>query len=382
MQINEVLNRDFLRRYSFAAGVVGLVLAMTGVILLKDLVGLAFGGGQGASAGGGAAPSAGLQAQNHPGGGGGQTQGVPQGGGGPGGPPLVEVTEVGPSQFFDAVQALGTAQARESITVTSKVSDVIRSIRFDSGDKVKKGQVLVELSNIEQLADLNNARAQLAVDKSAYERYNELFEKGFAPKAKVEEAQAAQNRSKAQVDGMLSRISDRTIRAPFDGVVGLRTASPGMLATPGMQIATLDDTSVIKLDFDVAEAQLAKMKKNVPLVAKAAAFPDVEFTGHVNEVDSRVNPATRTVRVRALLPNPSGRLKPGMLMTVEIRSNAVSSLAAPDVALLDEGDAVYVYKVTLKGKIASVEKVKIAAGRRMNGRVEILGGLSAGIRSS
>ncbi len=164
---------------------------------------------------------------------------------------------------------------------------MIRSIRFDSGDKVKKGQVLVELSNIEQLADLNNARAQLAVDKSAYERYNELFEKGFAPKAKVEEAQAAQNRSKAQVDGMLSRISDRTIRAPFDGVVGLRTASPGMLATPGMQIATLDDTSVIKLDFDVAEAQLAKMKKNVPLVAKAAAFPDVEFTGHVNEVDSR-----------------------------------------------------------------------------------------------
>jgi membrane fusion protein (multidrug efflux system) len=374
MQIKEVLNRDFLRRYSFATGVVALIAAMTGIILLKDLVGLATGGGgpSGAGAQGGA-----NQAQERPkGAAGGQKQAAgPQGGGGA---PLVEVAAIAPAQFFDAVQALGTAQARESITVTSKVSDVIRNIRFDSGDKVKKGQVLVERSNVEQQADLNNARAQLAVDNSAFERYNELFQKGFAPKAKVEEAQAARNRSKAQVDGMLSRISDRTIRAPFDGVVGLRTASPGMLATPGMQIATLDDTSVIKLDFDVAEAQLAKMKKNVPLVAKAAAFPDVEFVGHVNEVDSRVNPSTRTVRVRALLPNPTGRLKPGMLMTVEIRSNAVSALAAPEAGLLDEGSAVYVYKIVPKGQGSSVEKVKISAGRRMNGKVEILSGVAAG----
>lgn len=394
MQIKEMLSRGVLRQYSFAAAVVALIATMTGVILLKDLVGLAFGDGHGQQASGGgkgggpgqgggsqgdksangkgdAGKGAGAQSAERKGGGGG-------GGQGGGGAPLVDVAAIAPAQFYDAVQALGTAQARESITVTSKVSDVIRKIRFDSGDRVKKGQVLVELANVEQQADLNNARAQLAVDKSAFERYNELYQKGFAPKAKVEEAQAAQNRSQAQVEGMLSRISDRTIRAPFDGVVGLRTASPGLLATPGTAIATLDDTSVIKLDFDVPEAQLAKMKKNVPLIAKAAAFPGVEFAGRIDQVDSRINPQTRTVRVRALLPNQTGRLKPGMLMTVEVRSGAVSVLAAPEIALIDEGDAVYVYRVVSKGPMASVEKVKLVAGRRMNGNVEVLGGLDSG----
>jgi membrane fusion protein (multidrug efflux system) len=397
MQIKEMLNRGVLRQYSFAAVVVALIATMTGVILLKDLVGLAFAGGHGQQASGG-----GKGGNGGPGQGGGsqgksangqgdagagkgagsqsaERKGAGAGGGqGGGGAPLVDVAVIAPAQFYDAVQALGTAQARESITVTSKVSDVIRKIRFDSGDRVKKGQVLVELANVEQQADLNNARAQLQVDKSAFARYNELYQKGFAPKAKVEEAQAAQNRSQAQVEGMLSRISDRTIRAPFDGVVGLRNASPGLLATPGTAIATLDDTSVIKLDFDVPEAQLAKMKKNVPLIAKAAAFPGVEFAGRIDQVDSRVNPQTRTVRVRALLPNQTGRLKPGMLMTVEVRSGGISALAAPEVALIDEGDAVYVYRVVSKGQMANVEKVKIVAGRRMNGNVEILGGVDSG----
>jgi membrane fusion protein (multidrug efflux system) len=243
---------------------------------------------------------------------------------------------------------------------------------------VKKGQVLVELANVEQQADLNNARAQLEVDKSSFDRYNELFQKGFSPKAKVEEAQAALNRSQAQVDGMRSRISDRTIRAPFDGVVGLRTASPGMLATPGAAIATLDDTSVIKLDFDVPEAQLSKMKKNAPLAAKTAAFPDAEFEGRVDEVDSRINPSTRTVRVRALLPNQSGRLKPGMLMTVEVRSNPVSALAVPEIALLEEANETFVYTLAKKGPIATAERVKITPGRRRNGMIEVLGGLKPG----
>ena len=406
MKINDVLNRDVLRRYSFAAATVALVVAMTGVVLLKDLIGLAFGGGArqqfaGGQAGGGQPGGGQGGREGGPGGaagqargngaaqrsqGGGDAQGAAGRQGGPGAPggqgggglPLVDAATIGNAQFYDSVQALGTAQARESITVTSKISDVIRAIRFESGDKVKKGQVLVELANVEQQADLNNARAQLEVDKSSYDRYNELFQKGFSPKAKVEEAQAALNRSQAQVDGMRSRISDRTIRAPFDGVVGLRTASPGMLATPGAAIATLDDTSMIKLDFDVPEAQLSKMKKNAPLAAKTAAFPDVEFEGRVNEIDSRINPSTRTVRVRALLPNASGRLKPGMLMTVEVRSNPVSALAVPEISLLEEASETFVYTVAKKGPAATVERVKITPGRRRNGMIEVLGGLKPG----
>ena len=266
------------------------------------------------------------------------------------------------------MRALGTAQARESITVASKASDTIRALRFESGMRVKKGQVLVEMQNLEQVAALSEARAQLEVDKNAYDRYKELYDKGFSPKARLDQAQAALARSEAQVNSALSRIADRTIRAPFDGVVGLRTASPGMLVSPGTAIATLDDTSVIKLDFDVAESQLPKMTRGVPLVAHTAAFPNRAFNGQIDQVDSRVNTTTRTVRVRALLPNPTGVLKPGMLMTVEVRSGESESLAVPEVSLSEVGDQVSVYRVNTAQGSPRLEQVNIGVGRRQHVR--------------
>ena len=407
MAFKQILEHDLVVRaralagkYTFAAVVVGMIAIMVVWIAGKDIVGLVTGGGgqqtasaqgggqggnrpagqggQGAGAGGGQQGAAG-GAQRKAGGPGGAGPGAGAGGaGGAGGAPLVNVGAVQKQVFSDSVRALGTAQARESITVTSKVSDVIRRLNFESGQHVRRGTVLVELANTEQIASLNEARAQLEVDKRAYARYKELYDKGFSPKARMDEAEATLARSQAQVDAESSRIADRTIRAPFDGIVGLRTASPGMLATPGTALATLDDTSVIKLDFDVPEAQLSKMRKGTSLVAKTAAYPDVDFEGKIDQVDSRVNATTRTVRVRALLPNPSGRLRQGMLMTVEVLSNRAEALAVPDAAIIEEGATVSVYRIARQEGRASVEKVEITAGRRQNGQVEVLGGVDAG----
>jgi membrane fusion protein (multidrug efflux system) len=360
--------RDFAKKYGFAAAVMGVLALMAVVIVGKDLLGgKGGGGGQGMMAGG-------------PGGGQGRPGGGPGAGRGGGGmdAPLVGVSVVQERTFSDSVQALGTAQARESITIQSKVQDVIRAIRFESGQRVAKGQVLVEMSNVEQVADLNEARAQLVVDQRAYERYKQLVDKGYVTRAQYDQAEAAYARSRANVAGLQSRIADRQIRAPFAGVVGLRTASPGQLASPNDSLGTLDDVSVIKLDFDVPETQIAKMRKGAPLEARTAAFPGAKFDGRIDEIDSRINTTSRTVRVRALIPNRDGRIKPGMLMTVSVLSNQKPQLAIPELALTELGADAYVYRVVQQGPMAKVEQAYVKPGRRANGYIEVLEGIAAG----
>lgn len=280
--------------------------------------------------------------------------------------------------FSDALQALGTAQARESIVLTPKAPDTIRRIRFDSGQRVARGQVLVEMSSAEQVADVAEARADNDAAQQDFRRYQELFNRGFASQARLDTARAAADAAEARLNAGGSRIADRTISAPFAGIVGLRTASPGQYVTPGDQIGTLDDITEIKLDFDVPETQIARLANGIAIVAHTAAFPDRTFEGVIQNVDSRVDPSTRTVRVRAMLPNRDEQLRPGMLMTVEVRSNPRQALALPEAAVLSEANTAYVYRVVSAEDGRSVERVDVQAGQRSGGMIEILGGLAAG----
>jgi membrane fusion protein (multidrug efflux system) len=229
--------------------------------------------------------------------------------------------------------------------LTPKVADTIRALRFDSGDRVRRGQVLVEMSSVEQAADLAEARAANQAAQEELRRYQELYNRGFASQARLDAMQAAADAAAARLNAGGSRIADRTIRAPFAGVVGLRTASPGQFMRPGDQIGTLDDVSEIKLDFDVPETQLARVAAGVEIVARTAAYADRTFSGRIANVDSRIDPATRTVRVRAMLPNSDEVLRPGMLMTVEVRSNPRQALAIPEIAILDQADGAYVFRI-------------------------------------
>jgi membrane fusion protein (multidrug efflux system) len=261
------------------------------------------------------------------------------------------------------------------------VTDVIRAIRVDSGDRVARGQVLVEMASVEQSADLEEAKAAAVAAERQYERFAQLGERGFAPAARVEAERAAFERAQARVDALQSRIADRLIRAPFAGIVGLRTASPGALVRPGDAITTLDDISLIKLDFDIAESQLGDVRVGAAIAARTAAFPDREFTGVVRDIDSRVNAQTRTIRVRAEIPNRDGALKPGMLMTVQVRSNPRETLAVPEMALIDRSDGAFVFVVQARGEgppVAVLSEVK--TGARQNGLVEIQSGLEPGAR--
>ena len=300
------------------------------------------------------------------------------GGGRGGGSTSVVAVAAEMHTFTDGLQAIGTAQARESIVLTPKVADTIRRLRFESGDRVRAGQVLVEMSSVEQAADMAEARAANQAAQEDLRRTQELFNRGFASQARLDTVQAAADAAAARLNAGGSRIADRTIRAPFAGVVGLRLASPGQYVRPGDQIGTLDDTSEIKLDFTVTETQIARIVQGVNLVARTAAYPDRTFTGTIANVDSRVDPATRTVRVRAMLPNEDGTLRPGMLMTVDVQSNPREALAIPEIAILDQIDGAYVYRVVAREGGQSVELARIRAGQRASGMAEVLEGLSAG----
>lgn len=342
----------FAKRYGFAAvvtiGVALMVLFIVGKSLLTAATEQADGGGA-------------------------------RGGGGRGAPTVVAVVAT-THRFTDGIQAIGTAQARESILLTPKVADTIRVLRFDSGDRVQRGQVLVEMGNVEQLADLEEARAQNQVAQEELRRYQELFNRGFASQARLDSVRAAADAAQARVNAGASRIADRTITAPFAGLVGLRTASPGQFVRPGDQIGTLDDVSEIKLDFDVPETRLANLAAGVEIEARAAAFPERVFAGRIANVDSRVDPTTRTVRVRAILPNGDEAIRPGMLMTVDVRSNPRDALATPEIAVLDEAQGAYVYRVATRDGQQFAERVQVRLGQRSGGMAEVLEGLAEGDR--
>ena len=343
------------KRYGFAA-VVAVALGLNALVIVGKSVFSLF-GGEGAAA-------ASSQAK---------------GPGGPGGP-ATAVLAVAASQhtFTDGLQALGTAQARESIVLTPKIADTIRTIRFDSGDRVRRGQALVEMSSVEQAADLAEARAANDAAQQELRRYQELYDRGFASQARLDTVRAAADAAQARMNAGGSRISDRTIRAPFAGIVGLRTASPGQFVRPGDQIGTLDDISEIKLDFDVPETQIARLRQGVQIVATTAAFPDRTFQGVISHVDSRINPTTRTVRVRAMLPNRDEQIRPGMLMTVQVLANPREGLAIPEIAILDRADGAFVYRVVSQQGGQAVEQVAIRTGQRSGGMAEVLEGLGAG----
>ena len=292
----------------------------------------------------------------------------------------VIVHEVAPYEFVTGVEALGTARANESVVISSKVTDIIARIRFESGDVVQRGQVLVELASVEQGADLEEARAQLAEARREYDRFTGLVERGVAPRARLDDLRTGAERAEARVSALEARLADRVIRAPFSGVIGLRQTSPGELARPGAPIATLDDVSVIQLDIDLPERELARIAIGQTIVATAAAFPERTFTGEITEINSRVDPATRTVRVRADLPNGDGFLRPGMLLTAQVREDAAESLAVPAISVLRRDDMSFVYIVEAgeRGEVANMRT--ITTGRRAGGMVEILSGLAAGDR--
>lgn len=289
----------------------------------------------------------------------------------------VIVSPVRQDRFADRIEALGTLRANESVALTAAVTDTVSAIRFDDGDRVAKGQVLVEMTSGEEHAQLEEARATADEAYRQFQRVLSLETQGTAAKSLLDERRREYETARARLAAIESRLADRLIKAPFAGVLGLRDLSVGALVEPGDLITTLDDDSVMKLEFQVPATYLDVLHPGLAVVATARAYENRDFEGEVKAVDSRVDPATRSVRVRAVLPNPERVLKPGMLMRVELLKQPRDALMVPEEALLPLGDRQYVLLVDRDAGNKVVRR-EVTIGGRRPGEVEILAGLQPG----
>jgi membrane fusion protein (multidrug efflux system) len=231
------------------------------------------------------------------------------------------------------------------------------------------------MTSREQSADITAAEATLREQEQTLQRARTLLNKGFVTKASLDTARAARDSAAARLAATRSRMADRTIRTPFAGVLGLRRVSVGALVRPADVITTLDDISRIKVDFSVAETQMAGVTRGQTVRATAAAFPGETFTGTVDSLDTRIDPQSRTISIRAVFANDKARLLPGMLMTVGIESNRRQSLSVAEQTLVPIENKQYVYVIEAENK---AERREVRTGARIPGHVEILGGLKQG----
>ena len=294
-------------------------------------------------------------------------------------PPVAVIVEtVGAQRVADSLEALGTLRANESVVITAKVADTISVVHFEDGESVTVGDVLAEQTDTEEAALLQEAESLADEAQRQFDRINQLVDQGAASQALLDERQQQWRTAQARVKAVRSRLKDRLITAPFSGHVGLRQISPGALVAPGDVITTLVDDSQMKLDFTIPAVYVDTLRIGSEIRATSPAFAGQVFTGTVTSLDSTIDPVTRSITVRAVLPNPENRLVPGMLMTLKLQRDARDAVVISEQTVVPRAGSTHVYVVDPAANPAVVEKREVALGRRFAGKVEVRAGLQAG----
>lgn len=277
-------------------------------------------------------------------------------------------------EFRDVIEAIGTARANEQVLITTKYSDLVDEISFDDGQMVKAGDILIRLNNQEEAAKVKELQANLAEAVAQLNRFQDLFNKKATSKSLVDQQDAKTKAIAAQLLSARTKLNDLTIKAPFDGVLGFRQISVGAYVDSGEVITSLDDLSIIKIDFAIPERYLPTVSIGQSISAYTAAYGEQEFVGVITSIDSRIDNITRTLKVRAEIVNKALKLRSGMLINVQVERQVDVVLHVPERAVIPIEDKHFVFTV-IDGK--AVRK-QITIGRRQPGIVEILSGLEQG----
>lgn len=287
-------------------------------------------------------------------------------------PQGVIVTEVFRKELPRIITAVGTAKANEAVDITTKVSGIIKSLNFSEGQEISRGATLVQMDDAEFRANLTESEAERDNRQKLYDRALKLYETRNVPKAQVDLLLSELLASEAKIAADKARISDYVIKAPFPGVLGFREVSVGSLVKPGDVITTLDDTELIKVDFDLPERILAEIRPEQEFQAISVAYPDKIFQGVVGIIATRVDEVTRAVRVRGFVPNEEGLLKPGMFLSIRLQvSIDTDALMVSEEAVVTTINGHHVYAI-IEDKAV---RTPIEIGRRTRGFVEIIKGL-------
>lgn len=291
----------------------------------------------------------------------------------------VQTATVKLAEFTDSIEAIGTVRANEQVFITSKHSDLVDEISFTDGQIVNKGDVLVRLNNQEELAKVSELKANLSESMAQFKRFQELLNNKATSKSLVDQQEAKTKAIAAQLQSARTKLDDLTIKAPFAGVLGFREISVGAYIDAGSVITSLDDLSVIKIDFTVPERFLTTIKVGQTITAFSSAYKNQQFVGSISSIDSRVNPTTRSLKVRAKIVNKALKLRPGMLLNLTLVRQQETVIQVPESTIIPVEDDHFVFVVVDGAETQKIAKRKtITIGRRQRGVVEVLSGIEQG----
>ena len=286
---------------------------------------------------------------------------------------FVETAEL--KAFSNEIEALGTLRANERVDLTVNVSDRVTQIYFDDGQRVKKGDTLLIQLQGQQAAQVEGAVARVEEARSAVDRMKPLIEDGAVSQMAFDEAQRDLTLAESELVSLRIEKNERVLTAPFDGVLGFRQVSVGSYLQPGQVVATLIDDSEMKLDFDVPSVFVSKLSPGVSIVATTDDYPDQTFEGEIQNVGTEIDAVTRAVTVRAIIPNPDGKLRPGTLMNVTVNAAPSDAVAIPEKSIQPRGPKTFVFVVVREDGKDIARQREVETGRRQAGSVEILSGL-------
>lgn len=306
----------------------------------------------------------------------------PQGGpaaAAPGGPVGVEVGKVESMRLADEAQAVGSLRAKQGVMLRPEVSGRVAGLGFRDGERVRRGQLLVQLDDTLQQAQLKQAQAQAGIARTNLQRNRDLVAQNFVSQSAVDQSAATLDVAEAQVALAQAQLARMRIVAPFDGVAGIRSVNLGDYVKDGADLVSIQDLSQVLVDFRLPERFVARVKTGQPVEVTLDALPGRRFGGRVDALDSIVDADGRSLLVRARLENPEGVLKAGLFARARIvfatRENA---MVVPEEALVPLGGKQYLYKAVdgPNGKVS--QRIEARIGLRLPGKVEILDGLAAG----
>ena len=299
--------------------------------------------------------------------------------GGPGGPGggsvTVEAVQVATVSMPQTITAVGSLRSDESVTLRPEVAGRISAIGFQEGQRVAKGSLLVQLDTAVPEAEVQQARANMTLARSKYERAVDLAKSNFISSQAKDEADNNQRVAAAALQLAEAKLAKMQIRAPFSGIIGLRSVSIGDYVKEGADLVNLESIDPLKVDFRVPEVYMRQVTVGQPLQVQLDALPGKTFEGRVLAVNPLIDAAGRAVVIRAVVRNPDTSLRPGMFARVRlITRDAKDALVLPEQALVPQGDQQFVYRVIDNKAVRTTVEV----GQRRDARVEVLVGLEAG----
>jgi len=279
-------------------------------------------------------------------------------------------------RVLESVSLVGSVVPNEMIEVRTEIDGVVRDIRFQEGERVGKGDLLVALDDTKAVAQLNEAEARLKLAQTSLARVVQLYQDRLIAQAEYDAATSEAAEKSAVVEVKRRELRDTRVIAPFAGITGARLISPGQVITKSTRLTWLVDLDTVKIEVEVPERYLGQMQVGQPVEFRVAAFPKDTFQGEIYFISPQLDIALRTALVKARIPNPDGKLRGGMFanlgLGIEVRESA---LVIPEPAIINNGDTTLVFAIS-ETNTAVMKPVEV--GLRLAGRVEILSGLQAG----